>query len=174
MERPTERTYARRPHQYGGTDYDRGQCMTLRKLKNDEKLTRLGYIAEFAIDTVLKQCGECGEWFIDEGSRAGHFQTRHQEARELTPMEEDQKLDEDERQINEVAPVFFDKTKATREANEAIELSGENEILKAENARLKKLLNKKEPPKSVKKTAARKSAKKKPAKGKPASRKRSA
>lgn len=108
--------YARRPHEYMGHQYDRGQVIALQGARNDEKLVRLGYVAEIPKDTVLKECGPCGAKFIDEGARDGHAKERHRK-RFLTPEEEDQAEDRREKMLEHVAPLHLDKTKASREAN---------------------------------------------------------
>lgn len=107
--------FARRPHEYMGQQYDRGQAMVVQGARNDEKLLRLGYIAEIPKDTVLKECGECGAKFLDEGSRNGHAKERHRE-RYLTPEEEDAAEERREKMLEHVAPLYLDKTKASREA----------------------------------------------------------
>lgn len=112
-----KRVYARRPHQYGGKELDRGQVIELSDLRNDEKLIRLGYLAEVPKNTTLKECGECGEKFVDEDCRNGHCKDRHDERfQDLSPEEEDEREIAREKKIEAVAPLFLDKTKASREA----------------------------------------------------------
>ena len=107
--------YARRPIEYLGNQYDRGQVMPELNAKNDEKLIRLGYVAEVPKDTVLKECGSCGAKFIGEGERNGHAKERHAE-RFLTPEEEDAREQRSEQMLETVAPLYLDQTKASRES----------------------------------------------------------
>ena len=111
----SDKHFARRPHEYLGKQYDRGQVMDLQGARNDEKLVRLGYIAEVPRDTVLKECGDCGAKFIGEGERNGHVKERHRE-RFLSPEEEDAHEASQERILESVAPLYLDKTKASRES----------------------------------------------------------
>lgn len=108
--------YARRPVEYLGNEYDRHQLLPELNAKNDEKLIRLGYLAEVPKDTVLKECGECGAKFISEDGRNGHAKERHKD-RFLTPEEEDARDERKEKMLEEVAPLYLDKTKASRAGN---------------------------------------------------------
>lgn len=108
-----KRVYARRPHQYGDEELDRGQVIEVQGFRNDEKLLRLGYLMEVPKNTVLKECGECGAKFIEEGLRNAHYERQHEIKHPLTPEEEDDLEEREERKLNEVAPLFLDKTKAS-------------------------------------------------------------
>lgn len=106
------RYVANRPFGYDtGLDLDRGQVFELRNLRNDEKLTRLGYVRELAASESPVQCGHCGSEFVGDAERAAHGLERHRE-RELTPYEEDQHYDRQEKLLAEVAPIKMDKTAA--------------------------------------------------------------
>jgi len=107
--------YARRPIEYLGKQYDRHQVMPELNAKNDEKLIRLGYVAEVPKDTVLKECGNCVAKFISEEGRNGHAKERHKE-RFLTPEEEDAREQRSEQMLETVAPLYMDQTKASRES----------------------------------------------------------
>jgi hypothetical protein len=105
--------YARWPQTYGGKPHDRGQVLKLRGLPNDESLKRLGYVAEIPKDTTLKECGKCGEKFVDEGMRNAHYETRHLQ-HSLTPEEEDDRIEREEKLLLETAPLNLDQTAASR------------------------------------------------------------
>ncbi|HEX7334226.1 MAG TPA: hypothetical protein VF290_22160 [Pyrinomonadaceae bacterium] len=107
--------YARRPHQYLERDYDFGQAIEIRGTKNDETLIRLGFIALIPKDTVLSECGACGGWFIKYEWLAMHFKDRHGE-RFLSTFDEQVRDDQHDAFLDELAPIHFDKTKASREA----------------------------------------------------------
>ena len=108
--------YARRDLPgYKGQPYDRGQIIETMGERNDEKLIRLGYVAEVPRDTVLKECGECGGKFVGEGERNSHVSIRHKE-RFLDPAEEEAQAERRESYLETTAPLYLDKTKASREA----------------------------------------------------------
>jgi hypothetical protein len=83
--------------------------------KNDEKLIRLGYVAEVPKDTVLKECGQCSAKFIGEGERNGHAKERHVE-RFLSPADEDDREIQRDQMLETVAPLYMDQTAASRES----------------------------------------------------------
>ena len=105
--------------EYLGQQFDRGQLLAFGQGLNDEKLSRLGYVAKLPRDTVLKECGECGARFIGEGERTGHYKARHGE-RFLNPQEEDEAIDRQERLNNDIAPLYLDKTKASMDAGDSV------------------------------------------------------
>lgn len=102
------RFFARRPFDYAGAALDRGQILRLQGARNDEKLTRLGYVAAVESDATTYTCAECGATFIDIATRSGHGQTRHR-ARPLTPGEEDAHEERQEALLAQVAPLYLDK-----------------------------------------------------------------
>ena len=105
------RHWARRPFEYNGAELFRGQFFTLAGSRNDEKLLRLGYILPVDESETGYECGACGRLFIDLGSRDGHGKMAHRN-RELTPREEDQQIDQQERLLETIAPLNLDKTAA--------------------------------------------------------------
>lgn len=109
------RHYARRPHQYLEREYDFGQALELRGTKNDETLIRLGFVALIPRDTVLSECGRCGARFIKYEWLARHFKERHGE-RFLNTFEEEAHDNQQDEFLDEVAPIYFDQSKASREA----------------------------------------------------------
>lgn len=74
---------ARRDLVYGGVSYDRGQLLQLTGLANDERLPRLGYVAEYT--GTVETCSECGGQFASAGTLQRHGQLRHVEHREAPP-----------------------------------------------------------------------------------------
>ena len=113
-----QKYYARRPFGYGAEsrELDRGQILELEGMRNDEALTRLAYAEKLPKGIVAHECGKCGGKFIDEASRNAHFNKRHpQEAR--TPEEEDRLLDQEERYLEQVAPLRLENSKASRGVN---------------------------------------------------------
>lgn len=103
--------YARRPFGYMNTSLDRGQIFELGGALNDEKLVRLGYCAELPADAPRHQCAECGALFVGINERTAHGDKRHVER---TPEEEERLFDREERQLEQVAPLFLDKTIASQ------------------------------------------------------------
>ena len=104
--------WARRPLGYNGKEYDRGQILSLANLRNDEALVRIGYIKEVERKATLHQCDECGAKFIGIGERTGHFKKRHL-GKALNPEQEDAKAESEEKKLQEAAPLYMDKTKAS-------------------------------------------------------------
>lgn len=110
--------FARRPFGYGRLgNLDRGQVVELQGAPNDEKLIRLGYLMEHSGRDV-SACGECGAEFIGDAERAAHGKDRHRE-RPLTPAEEDAQIERKERMLSQVAPLFYENTKASQESGQA-------------------------------------------------------
>jgi hypothetical protein len=99
------RVWARRPLQYEELVLDRGQVFTLRGRRNDDKLLRLGYVAELERGMVPVTCAECGAEFLGESERRAHGDRRHR-AVPLTPAEEDALADREERLLNQIAPLY--------------------------------------------------------------------
>lgn len=110
---PEKKFIARRPIGYDGTQLDRGQVFVLTGARNDEKLVRLGYIGPLSKRDETYACGECGAEFIGIAERNAHGDERHR-TRELTPYEEDQRLERQERLLETVAPLHLDKTLASQ------------------------------------------------------------
>lgn len=105
--------FARRPFGYGRYGHlDRGRVVELLGAANDEKLTRLGYLEKYDPKAPTSDCGECGERYIGDAERAAHGRERHT-PRDLTPLEEDQRQERQERMLDQVAPLYLDKTAAT-------------------------------------------------------------
>lgn len=110
----TEYYWARRPFTYAGTDLDRGQILTLTGARNDDKLTRLGYLDAYNGKVRdLVECTECGAKFISHDARIAHHEKRHRD-RELTPHQEDSRIDREEKMLEAVAPLHLDQTAASR------------------------------------------------------------
>jgi hypothetical protein len=117
-----EQYWARRPFGYAGIDLDRGQLFALVGARNDEKLVRLGYCEK--LERTLKdinECGTCGSKFIDVGTRDGHVLTRHSQREDIEAVPagigeglEDKTGDRREAYLQEVAPLYLDKTTASR------------------------------------------------------------
>lgn len=110
------RYYARRTMTYGpgaGQPLDRGQLLELTGMVNDEKLIRLGYVAQAPKRASIVSCGVCGAEFITDEGLASHGRERHAEKR-LTPRAEDERAERRERIENELAPLHLDKTAASR------------------------------------------------------------
>jgi hypothetical protein len=64
-------------------------------------------------DASTVTCAPCGAEFIGDGERRGHGDKRHR-VRSLDPREEDRLVDREERVLEQVAPLYLDKTAATR------------------------------------------------------------
>jgi hypothetical protein len=109
------RHYARRPFGYSGTQLDRGQIFNYAGLPNDDKLQRLGYSEPLPKGADEYECRYCPAKFIGMAERDSHGRERHA-SHSLTPHEQDQREEQKERMLNEVAPLHLDKTKASREA----------------------------------------------------------
>src|ERR1051325_4287518 len=77
MANNSKKMWAKRPIGYNGKELDRGQVFELEGAANDEKLVRLGYVAELPRDVRPVECGVCGGKFYDESMRAGHGSLRH-------------------------------------------------------------------------------------------------
>lgn len=107
--------WARRPFRYGRDQLDRGQVFSLAGAVNDEKLVRIGFVAELTGKPETYTCAECGAEFIGEAERRGHGDKRHR-LTVLTPMEEDALLAREERMLEQTAPLYLDQTAAARAA----------------------------------------------------------
>lgn len=105
--------WARRPLGYGGVEYDRGQVLELGGLINDEKLVRLGYVAPLEERAKTYPCRECGKEFVEMPMRDAHGDKRHI-AGPLDPLEEDERAEREERMLSQAAPLYLDKTTASR------------------------------------------------------------
>lgn len=103
---------ARRPMGYAGREIDRGQVFELAGAPNDEKLTRLGYVAPLERGAETVTCAVCGATFTSGQLRTAHGDTRHR-TRALTPQEEDAQAEREERLLDTVAPLYLENTKAT-------------------------------------------------------------
>lgn len=105
------RYWARQPFDYGALQLDRGQILRLAGAPNDEKLRRLGYVAELDGQITSYECAVCGGAFVGIAERTAHGNKRHA-PRLLTPDEEDAAEEREEQQLQAVAPLYLDKTKA--------------------------------------------------------------
>jgi hypothetical protein len=118
---------ARRSFGYDGSNIDRGQLFEFKGLPNDEKLVRLGYAAKIAgvpRDTI--ECGFCFQKFMGFGERDAHVKLRHPKF-ERSLEEEEALVDRLEQTESKLAPLFMDKTQASRESGEgALELADES------------------------------------------------
>ena len=109
-----DEVWARRPFTYNGRDLDRGEIFELQKMRNDEKLVRLGYVNEARKTGPRHDCRGCERTFADEILRDGHFRRRHRSQQEMNPHEEDRAIAREEKKLGEVAPLYLDKTTASR------------------------------------------------------------
>ena len=105
------RFVARQPFDYGRLALDQGQIIHMAGAPNDEKLIRLGYVIELESRTTSYECAKCGASFTSIEARSGHGRKRHPD-RDLTPDEEDERDEREERMLEQVAPLYLDKTKA--------------------------------------------------------------
>ncbi|MDD5034124.1 MAG: hypothetical protein PHE55_05145 [Methylococcaceae bacterium] len=111
--------WCRRPFDYDGRPRYRGQIIKLVGLRNDEKLVRLGYAAPHPVGTDVWECGQCGEKFIDKGSRDGHVKAQHLRANEPLrvgmsgPAPIDVEGEAEERHLEAIAPLHLDRTAAS-------------------------------------------------------------
>jgi len=104
-----QQVWARRPFQYGNRQLDRGQVFELGGARNDERLLRLGYCEAWkGKRNELHECAACGALFVGGNEREGHYERKHVRV-ELSPEEEDRRIDREERYLNEVAPVYVEK-----------------------------------------------------------------
>lgn len=102
---------ARQPFDYVGLALDQGQIVELVGAKNDAALIRLGYVIELEPRTTTYECAECGGKFTSIEARSAHGRKRHPD-RDLTPDQEDEREEREERMLEQVAPLYLDKTKA--------------------------------------------------------------
>lgn len=107
----TVRCYARRPFGYDGKELDRGQVFMVVGAPNDEKLGRLGFMVPLEGRVQLYTCAECGAEFVGEPERRGHGDKRHL-SRPLSPFEEDQRAEREERFLQQAAPLHLDRSAA--------------------------------------------------------------
>lgn len=114
--------YARRPFRYDAElDLDQGQCLNLRGYLNDEKLVRLGYVAEFMRGERPVQCGRCGAHFKDDAALNNHGFRRHRPGASapLDPAMQDKIRAQEEARLAVTAPLYVDKSTAERDPAEA-------------------------------------------------------
>lgn len=101
-----QKFWAKRPFDYNGQSLDRGQVFEMVGARLDEKLVRLGYVAELAKKTQLHECANCGAQFVGLGERQGHYEERHIQ-HFLSPEEEDARWERKEKMLETVAPINF-------------------------------------------------------------------
>lgn len=113
--------YARRPHGYGKVFKEWGEFVELDPKLNvgpqggNERLLRLGYLAEFdGTDNDLFECSHCHKLFASIMHRNTHGDKVHRRNRVLNPLEEDEAIDKEEARVNELAPIYFEKTIASQ------------------------------------------------------------
>jgi hypothetical protein len=134
--------WARRPFGYSGQELDRGQVVGLTGALNDEKLVRLGYVLSVLPDDRPHACRFCKAKFIDLETLNAHGAKRHRNLDEdldlpasRVAMGKDgpveagltiddnavrvQELEREEHQMESVAPLHLDRTRATREDRRA-------------------------------------------------------
>jgi len=112
--RDRSRRYVTRiPFDYNTKPLDRGQVMVLEGARNDEKLTRLGYLAPLDRGVELYQCAVCGAEFVGIRERTGHGDRRHAPPRLRTPDEEDAAAESEDRMLDQIAPLYLNKTAAS-------------------------------------------------------------
>lgn len=128
-ERPVRlsRYWCRRPFDYAGYSYERGETIRMGGFRNDEKLIRLGFVAEFKVEPRY-ECGVCGKKFTEEIMRDEHGRAKHRRRFEddiFAPsgpldlngqpnMFVDVEGDKEEERLQVVAPLYLDKTEASR------------------------------------------------------------
>ena len=105
--------YARRPFGYGDGMLDAGQVVELGGFINDEKLVRLGYLEKVKGKVAPLECRVCPSKFLDDGARQRHGNRTHSK-RVLDPREEDARIEREARLLQEVAPLYLDKTAEAR------------------------------------------------------------
>jgi hypothetical protein len=108
--------YARRSFRYADTELSRGQIFELRGFINDEKLTRLGYCEPLPAKSDTFECRGCDGKFIGGAERDAHYRAAHLE-RNLSPNDADALVERREKLENTVAPLYLDKTAASRGVN---------------------------------------------------------
>jgi hypothetical protein len=101
--------------EYAGQPIDRGLIFPLAGGMNDEKLVRLGYVTLLEGKAETYRCAVCGAEFVGISERTGHGDLRHKQ-RSLTPEEEDRFEDRQEKQNEQLGPLYLDKTKAAQAA----------------------------------------------------------
>jgi hypothetical protein len=88
--------------------------MSLEGLINDEKLVRLGYLAQATKGIAVVSCGTCGAKFTTDEALASHGRERHATRPALTPKDEDKRVDKRLAMEDEIAPLDLTKTAASR------------------------------------------------------------
>lgn len=106
--------FARRPFGYGGVDLDREQQFQMVGATHDERLERLGYAQAWPDGRKPFDCRHCAGKFLTEAARDAHGQKRHAPTRTASPFDDDEALEREERALNERAPLYLDKTAASR------------------------------------------------------------
>jgi hypothetical protein len=104
---------ARRPFGYGSEMLSPGQVVELGGFLNDEKLIRLGYLEPVKGKVNPLPCRVCGAKFLDDGYRDRHGAKAHG-PKPADPREEDAAIEREARLLNEVAPLYLDKTAEAR------------------------------------------------------------
>jgi len=117
---------------------DTGLVFALRGHRLDEKLVRLGYVEKVEGNHALATCGICGLSFLTERHRDAHGDLRHNPHRDLDAiiaagmvsalegmpaysatgihgaMVEDLSGDAEERHLEQEAPLYLEKTRASQ------------------------------------------------------------
>jgi len=108
--------WIRHPGTYAGNECDFGQLLTLAlATPKAEQLTRLGYLVESPKPKQKIQCGECGGEFLSEADRDAHGRKRHQlRFASSDPVSDDERAEREEAALLERAPLYLEKTEATR------------------------------------------------------------
>lgn len=106
--------FARRSFGYGDVNLDPGQVVSLGGFKNDEKLVRLGYLAESTPGVSLVQCKFCGGKFVSDSQLNAHGLMRHP-GKDVSLPEQDARSEQWEARQEQEAPLYLDKTAASRE-----------------------------------------------------------
>ena len=99
--------WARRPIKYMGHDYARGEIFQLGGAINDEKLVRLGYVAEIDGSEETYEFQGTGRFFIDMSTRAAYGEYLRRMAGARTPQDEDRIAEFFEKQLEEAAPLYI-------------------------------------------------------------------
>lgn len=145
---------ARRGFGYCGKLVSRGQVIRLTGGVNDEKLVRLGYVHETYAQLDLYVCPDCGAEFGGTGERLSHVRENHRERLDAefpTAAAEDAHDRRVEARIEEMAPLYFENTRASREAAHLVPEIRESPEQKAARKAAKKL---RKAEKAAKKSAA--------------------
>jgi hypothetical protein len=98
---------------YAGIPVERGRVIALHGA-NDDKLVRLGYLVPLKTSDRTVRCGRCDAEFTAEMFLRAHGDAQHGERRELSPEEEDRRLQAADAKITSETPPFWENTLASQ------------------------------------------------------------